>query len=304
MRIVRSGTTLVELLVALLVTAVMASATFRLIDRTQRFAQGTALLADQRGQLAGAALALRASIESVASADSEFVAASDSAVAYYAPVGHAIACALTSSSVDLAPSALASAVSLTWWNTSPQPGDAIALFDDGAANGALDDRWMRAVVTAVTGLPNACQSTPFVDSIADAGKVGWRLTISSPVPTTVRRGAPVRISRVERFALYRSSGEWMLGWTEWNPRTATWNVIQPVAGPLLPYAPVGRPSGVQLTWLDSLGAVAAWSPGGPPFHSLMLRLYAPTRKLLRMDGAGVGFHHDSIRVRIPLRNAR
>ena len=304
MRIIRRGTSLVELLVALLVTTVMASATFRLLDRTQRFVQGTALLAEQRGQLAGAALAVRASIESVASADSEFLAASDSAVAYHAPVGHAIVCAITTTSVDLAPYALASAVALTWWNTSPQPGDAIALFDDGATTGALDDQWMRAVVTGVSGLPNACQSTPFVDSLADAGKSGWRLTISRPIPTTVRPGAPVRITRVERFALYRSSGEWMLGWTEWNSRAGSWNVIQPVAGPLLPYAPVGAPGGLQLTWLDSLGAVTPWSSGGRAIHSVILMLFAPTRQLLRMDGMRVGFHHDSLGVRIPLRNAR
>ncbi|MCC6770895.1 MAG: prepilin-type N-terminal cleavage/methylation domain-containing protein [Gemmatimonadaceae bacterium] len=301
MRVNRRGFALVELLTALVITSMLGAALFRLVDRTQRFTRGTALMADQRAQLAVAAFAVEAALQGVAPSDGDVLVAADSSVSFLAPVGSAIACALGGGFVDVASPVIASGATLTWWNTAPQAGDSIAILDDGSLAGAADDRWVHAEVTAISALPNACLHSPFLDSIADAGRVGWRLAASPALPPTVTPGAVVRVGRPERFALDRSAGEWMAGWTEWNPIAGRWNVIQPVAGPLLPYAAPGSTSGMSFRWRDSLGAVLS-SAGPGNARVVEVSLGAVTRHAVRMDGAAGGMRRDSLTVRIPLRN--
>lgn len=301
MRVNPKGLALVELLVAIVITSLLVAALSRMVDRAQRFARGTALIADQRAQLAVAGMAVEASLEGIAPSDGDLLVAADSSVSYLAPVGSAIACALGSATIDLAPSIVTSGATLTWWNTAPQAGDTIAILDDGLLAGAGDDRWVHAVVTSISPLPNACLYSPWLDSIADAGRVGWRLSASPPLPPTVAPGAVLRIVRPERYALYRSAGEWMAGWTEWNPPASRWNVIQPIAGPLLPYASTGSTSGMALRWRDSLGAIVAPAGRGTA-RVVELSLGALTRQAVRMDGTAGGQRRDSLTFRIPLRN--
>ncbi|HEX4934931.1 MAG TPA: hypothetical protein VFV33_17195, partial [Gemmatimonadaceae bacterium] len=190
----------------------------------------------------------------------------------------------------------------TWWNSTPQGGDSIAILDEGSASSAVDDSWHRGAITAVTTRPGACLRSPYLDSIADAATTGWRLTIAPPLPATVRPGAVVRVLRPERFALYRSSGEWMLGWTEWNHAAASWSPIQPVAGPLLPYALPGSTSGFSVRWIDSAGLAIPPTPGSNA-RGALVSLGATTRDLVRMDGVARGFRRDSLLLRLWLRNA-
>lgn len=301
MRLTRPGFTLVELLAAIVITSLLGAALFRLVDRSQRFARGIAAMADQRAQLAVASFAVESELQGAAPADGDLVAASDSAVAYLGRVGSAVACNVGASALDLAPAGLASGVAITWWNSTPQPADSLLVFDEGASRGAADDRWWHTALVGVSSLPNACLQSPYVDSIADAGKSGWRLAIAAPLPPTIAAGAPVHVVRPQRFALYRSGSEWMLGWTEWNHAGAGWHVIQPVAGPLLPYASGLAGSGLSLAWRDSLGAPIATVPGAS-VGAVALTLRGTTREMVRMDGVAAGLRRDSLSRHVALRN--
>lgn len=302
MQLKRQGLALVELLAAIVLTTLLAGALFRLVDRSQRFARGAAELADQRAQLAVAAFAVETELQAVAPADGDLLSATDSAVAYLGRVGSAVACNVGAGTLDLAPATIASGAAITWWNSSPQPSDSLLVLDEGGRRDAGDDRWWHAAVSAVHALPDACLHTPFLDSIADAGKSGWRLTLSLPLPPTVAAGAPVLVVRPQRFALYRSLGEWMLGWSEWNAASGAWQGIQPVAGPLLPHASPPGASGFSLAWRDSGGAAIAPVPG-PPVRGVALTLRGATRRAVRMDGVTAGHHRDSLARHIALRNA-
>jgi hypothetical protein len=179
----------------------------------------------------------------------------------------------------------------------------VLVFDEGATVSASDDRWARAAIANITPVVNACLHTPFLDSLADLGSVGWRITTTIPLAPTIPIGAIARIARPERLALYRSSGEWMLGWTEWSRASGGWNTIQPLAGPLLPYANAPATSGVSLRWLDSLLVPVAPAPTSQA-SALILSLGATTRLQVRMDGVTRGARRDSVARRIALRNAR
>ena len=310
MRLTRRGFALVELLVALGITALVGGVIFRLVDRSQRFARGIAAIADQRAQLAVAAYAVETELQGAAPTDGDLIAPSDSAIAYLGKVGSAVACNVAGSAIDLAPQHLASGITIAWWNTAPQAGDSVLVLDEGGSRSAADDRWLHLAASGVTSLPNACLYSPYVDSIADAGKVGWRITTATPLPLTVVSGAAVQVVRPQRFALYRSASEWMLGWTEWNPLTGAWNVIQPVAGPLLPYAAGAATSGpatsgpaisgFALAWRDSLGVSLPAGAAGLP-RSVSLTLGAITRQAVRMDGVRAGLRRDSLSRHIALR---
>jgi hypothetical protein len=125
-----------------------------------------------------------------------------------------------------------------------------------------------------------------------------------PIPSTVRQGTLVRVTRLARFALYRSTtGDTNLGWTDWNAAAGSWNVIQPVTGPFLPYNG-GTPSasGVAMRALDSLGAATAVGPGLAAAATIAITARAATVIGIRLDGVTRGAHTDSLRSVIALRN--
>lgn len=304
MRLNRHGFVLVELLAALIITATICAALYRLVDRSQRFTRGLALMADERAQLAVAGFAVEGAVQGIDAGDGDLVAGSDSSVAILGPVGSALVCSLGAggTTLDVASPSVASGATLTWWNTAPQGGDSLVVLDEGMAPGAADDRFVHVALNAVTTLRNACLNSPYLDSIADAGSVGWRLTPRSPLPATVTIGTVLRVLRPERFALYRSGSEWTMGWTEWNAATGAWNIIQPVAGPLLPYAPPGRTSGLSFQWQDSAGRALAPAPHVPA-RVVDLSLGALSRAILHVDGVARTLRRDSLTLRIPLRNS-
>jgi hypothetical protein len=68
---------------------------------------------------------------------------------------------------------------------------------------------------------------------ADAAAPRWRLVLRDPLADDVRLGAPIRVMRRGRLALYHAgSGDWMLGWRRCAYDNASCGSVQPVAGPL------------------------------------------------------------------------
>jgi prepilin-type N-terminal cleavage/methylation domain-containing protein len=296
----RRGASLPELLVALALFGVVATAVLRALDRQARFHDGTLAILASRAQLAATHRMVAAELRSTGPGDLQRLA--DSAVVYRAVIGSALLCAVSPPTVDLAPELVAAGQALARVRTPPLSGDTLWLLDDGVSPGAADDAWLPVEVRSAARVGNACAGTPWVDPVLDAGRGGWSITVSpgSVIPATVRRGAPARLTRHARFALYRAaSGDANLGWTEWNAAARAWNVIQPVSGPFLPYnrsAPSA--SGIVLVSRDTLGAAAAAGGAG----ALVLWTRAATTRAVRMDGVARGAKTDSLRSYIGLRN--
>jgi len=303
-RAARSGSTLIELVVALALAGVIAGAALRLLDHTQRFARGTALVTEERAQLWGASATLRAAIEELSTSGGDLRTATDSSLTWAGMIGHAVACRLAPMGADLPPANLASGIPLTWWAMTPQAGDEVALLDEGTRLGAADDRWFASRVVTVASVPNGCSGTSFVDPVADAGKAGWHVRLADSLPPSVRPGAAVRVFRLQRMSLYRSAGQWMLGWADWNAAAGAWNIIQPLAGPLQPHSAPPGASGLALAWLDSAGAPHPAPAAGPGVASVRLAVRGRTTAALRMDGVARGIRSDSLRTLLTLRNRR
>lgn len=269
-----AGTTLVELLVATTLAGVLSGAAVVAVVRVRRTAADQTERALARAQLVQAAAVLahelRAAVHTPGPDDGrDLLEVSDSAIDLRTPVGGSVACTVApapgGSTVELAPAA----AGVGWWSATPRPGDAALVYDPGPRPGADDDAWReRAVVGATAG---GCTTGPFATPGLTA--TPWRLALAGPsLPATVARGAPVRVLRRRRYALYRGGdAQWALGMREWDATGPA--AVQPVAGP---FEPPAR-GGLQVTAWDSTGAPVA--PGDDRTAMLAVRLLAGRRRL-------------------------
>ena len=300
------GASLVELLVALVVFGIVGAATLRSLDRQARFHSGMLAILESRAQHAAAHEAIAIELRGASTASGDIGPLSDSSIVFRLAVGTGVACALTSSSIDLAPDSVSSGQAFARFRTAPQPGDTAWLFLEGNTDLAGDDRWEGFPVTAVAHAPGRCPGNALLDPVQDAGRPGWRLTIArTPPVVALSAGAPVRLTRKARFALYRGgTGEQWLGFTEANPVTGAWIAIQPVSGPYVPYnASAPRSSGIALMGRDSSGTASLQAGPGLPV-AITLATRTLTTRQVRMDGIVRGRLLDSLHSLISLRNAR
>lgn len=300
----RTGASLVELLAALVLFAIVGAATLRALDRQARLHAGLMAILEARSQHAAAHEALAVELRGLSPPGGDLARLADSAVAFRLPVGGGVVCALDSGSLDLAPDSLASGQVLARLRTAPQAGDTAWLLDEGAGDDAGDDRWVPLAVAAAARSPGRCDGSPLVDPVADAGRPAWRFALSGAgPPPTARPGTVVRLTRMARFALYRGgTGEHWLGFAEWNPATAAWVTIQPVSGPYTGFGSADpSASGVAFAGRDSSG-MRTTAPLG--VAGLAIATRSLTAAVVRMDGAARGRKGDSLHSFIALRNAR
>ena len=297
----RRGTSLVELLVALALFGIVGAAALRALDRQARFHTGILAILESRAQHAAAHEALAVELRGTSVAASDIGPLTDSSVVFRMPVGAGLSCDMTSTFIDLGPDSASSGQHFARFRTSPQAGDTAWVFDEGATDSASDDAWRGLAVTAVSRAMGRCAGSPLLDPVLDAGRPSWRLAIAVAPPPTVTAGAPVRLTRRARFALYRGgTGEHWLGFTEADPVSGAWITIQPVSGPYLPYASAApSTSGIALSGRDSSGIVSFVTPA-----AITVATRTRTTRAVRMDGVVRGPYADSLHSLIGLRNAK
>jgi prepilin-type N-terminal cleavage/methylation domain-containing protein len=294
----RRGSTLPELLVALTIWGVLATAFLRTVHQSLRFLNDHTVLVEQRAQLEAASHVTAALLSDASPIDGDLVALSDTAAVFRATIGTTVACRTAGPSVEIPPLSLASGIPLSAFTDQPKVGDLVARFDEGSLASAIDDHWAFHSVVAIHALTGACTTTPFADPLADATRTGWTLDLV-PAPPPTPSAIPLRLLRPLRLALYHSAPAWMLGYTEWNAASAAWNLIQPVAGALTSGA--GPAPGIHWAWHDTLGAVAPM-PNQVAVLGAMFR--APTRSPLRLRGRRSGVRLDSLGMTLVFRNRR
>ena len=297
----RHGTSLVELMVALVLFGIIGMATLRSLDRQARFHSGVLAILEARSQHAAAHEAVAVELRGVSSAAGDIGRLSDSAIVFRLPVGGGVACAGAPGVLHLAPDSVASGQSFARFRTAPQPGDTAWILDDGPSDAASDDRWLGFTVLGASRGPGHCAGSPLVDPVLDAAATSWAFTVSGVLPAMVA-GAAVRLTRIARFALYRGgTGEHWLGFTEVQPATGGWITIQPVSGPYLPYRAAAPASGgVALGGRDSSGGSTSSALAGAS-SAISMSTRTQTSRVVRMDGVQRGLRADSLHSLIGVR---
>lgn len=216
----RAGVSLVELLVALsLGGIVLAIATGSMLrqQRGVRWIEG----------LSSAELQVRPFIQlfteelSLLDASAGDIApgqASDTSLQVRAVVATSLSCD-SAATLTLLPETSATSI-LGGSASSPAAGDTAWLYG-GAARG-----WLARAVTGVSRPTVACAFP--TSSAAPA----FRLALDAPAD--VPAGAPVRVTRWERWVVYRGGdGRWYAGIRDYGPATSRFLASQPIAGPFL-----------------------------------------------------------------------
>lgn len=289
---VKSGTALVELLVALALMGVVSSIALATLQSSARWYERAALETDRAAQLTAATQVTTSLLQSASTRDGDLLAVGDSAVTWRATIGAGTVCNAAG------PSLVASREHLTKGGTSfalqtaPQVGDLVAVFDDGPLPGTTDDRWLMYTLSSLSTIAGGCVGGPLADSTRDISKLSWRFSVT-PSPATSSIGLPIRILRPTKLQLYRSGSEWSLGFSE-TSAGGGWSGTQPAAGPLASAA--RRGAGFSMYWIDTLGSPASAGPAG-----VRVSIRAPTAAAFRSD-RGLRRSTDSVLTFLAFRN--
>ena len=213
------GVTLVELLVALVLAALVLSTATTSTLRQQR-SHATIIStvgADAQIRRATQVLAGQLALLDPLADDLAPGEAEDTVVQIRAPVAASIACKREIGAATFLPDDTSS-VSLGGAVSSPRAGDTLWWRGDTV--------WNAREIIGVWGTTVSC-SSPVV-----ASGVALRVVLSGQ--DTIDAGSPLRVTRQTRYGLYRASdGTWQLGVREWNDSTHQFPAPQPMAGPLL-----------------------------------------------------------------------
>ena len=223
----RRGFTLVELLVAIVVFALVGGAVAGLLVATARRVVAARGLLGREEAIRTAVRVLRHDLEPLVPLAGELAVDGDSALRVAALRGSGVVCAIGASDVTVR----------AWASVRGAVAgrDELLVFADGDEATAGDDAWVRQPIAGA-----AASSCP-------DGRPAQRLGVAGPVPPGVRIGAPLLLREPLEYRRYRSASRAWLG----ARAVATGEVIQPVAGP---YASV---SGLVFAPLDAVRGVAA-----------------------------------------------
>lgn len=308
MRLKREAFTLPELLVALSLAGIVATALATTIVRQQRFYSAAREVLDFRAQLRDAADVLSSDIRGAAVASYGLPLMTDSAVELYTSIGTSIACAAPSGAVlALAPSVLANGNTLTSLLATPDSGDLASVYSIPSGN-ADSARWVtrRIVAFASRTLAASCSPLTGFTTVADAaaGATGYQLTMSAPLDSSVHKGAPIRFLRRGRYSIYRSSdGRWYLGYrrcaVSGPPACAT---IQPLSGPYRPYQSRGSESGLSFRYYDIGGIELPWGSSGKTVARIDIVIRGEASRRIAPVGDAQRTFRDSTVVSVSPRN--
>ena len=293
----RSGVTLAELLVVLVIMGLVGSVIMRVVLRQQRFYSAAAEITSTRADLRDIATALPGDLRGISSAGGDISSMSDSAIDFRLPLGTATICQLGTglTSVVVPPKSLGSRSGVTTWLSMPVSGDSVLIYDDGTTTSISDDSWRLYKISASPTTASCPMTTGFTRTSAEAA-AGTSFALSVAMPATTTQGSAMMFFRHAHYRLFQTtSGKWMLGYFDCPGGVC--GALTPVAGPFLPYAASG--SGVQFTYYDSTGVVTA-IPTNVARIDVVLR--AQTAAPVALVGGTKSYLQDSLAFTVSLRN--
>ena len=252
MRVSACGYTLIELLIALAIGALVIGLTSTIAFRHQRFHRDVVIAVERADQLDELVALMPISLRAIAPGEGDIApgGARDTALEFRGTIASGAICDSGSANVVFAP--LEGAPRLAASLTRPEPGDTAWFL---VASGSRET-WAPRPITGARDSAAVCRFGS-VATFGIAPRLSIALRLASPAPA----GSVVaRVTRPWRYSLYKSSdGGWYLGAKDWNPATVRFNTIQPVAGPLVS----ASAGGLRFRYLDSLGNALAAVPPDP-----------------------------------------
>jgi hypothetical protein len=277
----RGGATLVEVLVAAVLAGVVVAALHGVLLGSQRFYRAEPQILDVQRNVRSVAQILPAELRGLDAGDGDIVAMSDTAVTIKAPRALGFLCGTP----EVSASRVTVGDGLLFGYRAIDPArDSVLLFRDGDTLEEVDDRWLRARVTAVGTAP--CPD----------GSAGTRLTLAVADGASelagVTTGAPLRAFEVVRYRLYEDgSRTWWLGAQSFS---GGWSATSPLAGPLR------ARDGLRFEFVDTAGAGTG---ARTAVRQVLLTVRAQSVQRIEVVGRRSGPYRDSLTTRVFLRNS-
>jgi len=279
MRADRRGFTLVELLIALVITGMVGVGLTRLLTSSQRLATTQVETALQQAMMRQGNHLLVTEIQELGSDTSgvaDIIAMSDSTLDYRAYGVAGLACQVSATEVRIRNDA-----SLLGSTGISAGRDSLLLFIEDSVETSRDDRWVALPITAVNT----------ASSCGAASAIALSTTVLPTDLAEVKLDAMVRVYAPMRFGVVAAGGRNYLGLQQLRP---VGSAMQPLAGPV-----AGQ--GVRFTYMDSTGAVTA---NRTRVRIIRVAVYGQTDRAVRASpGAGtVAVDTDSLVSFVTLRN--
>lgn len=235
----RRGATLVELVVAMSLAAVILGAASSTLVRQRRDADSHASRVRAESQVRGALGGLQAALEGLSPEQGDLApgGARDTALQLRTVVASAVACDSDAGRVTIAADDTSEARN-GGVAAAPKLGDTLWWRPPGGP------AWIARRVMNVATSVGICAVTGGVSQAL--------LRLAFAPPDSVPKGAPLRLTRPARYSFYRAGdGSWQLGIAEWSEVLHAFASPQPVAGPFVLTAPAGIRTGFR--YFDAAG---------------------------------------------------
>ncbi len=252
----RVGTTVVEVVIAFVLAALLAALGGTALVATERHVRNAVAGSGDRRTLREAQSVLATELRTAAA--EEITLRGDTAADFLGVVGLSVACVSSGTLLVLPSSVSTNSRPFTIWRSPAAAGDQIAAFDT-----TPPAAWRTARVDTVTSRSDGAgcsSSTGFrttADSIARRAVTQLRLDRALAVGT----GAPVRILRAGRYMLHFGSDKsWSLAYRSCDP-LGVCGSAQPVVGPLA----TARDSGlsISVSGVDPVLIISVRAPSSP-----------------------------------------
>jgi prepilin-type N-terminal cleavage/methylation domain-containing protein len=276
------GFTLVELVVALVLSAVVLGGAYAVLVSSQRFYRAQSAVLEVHQGMRAVVQVLSAELRELDASAGDIIALAPDSISIRAMRGLSVLCAPP----DGGTGRIVLRESLSFGFRAVDPArDRALVFHDGDPASADDDAWLDLGVSSVNGGASCRDGAPGV-----ALDLGGRTAELDSVTV----GSPVRFYERAVYRLYADEGgAWWLGIRSYSG--GAWAAVSPVAGPLW------NASGLVFSYYDATGERTA-TPSRVARIGLAVRGLSSAP--LQGTGGRLGRYRDSLEALVLLRNGR
>jgi prepilin-type N-terminal cleavage/methylation domain-containing protein len=260
LRSIRTGFTLVELLIVIVILAVVLTSVMTIFVQQQRFYSDSSAIIETRSSTRDAAYVLQSDLRSLSPKSGDIYAMGANFIEFRSQPGATVVCTIDASRtvITVPPLNVTTGAALTSWLSAPTIGDTVLIFDPGSTPAAVSDTFNVYTLTAIPTANASCPTTTGLTTTAGEATQGFSFKVTPALSAGTTVGSPIRVLRRARYELYQAaSGNWYLGYFDCLPsRVPACNALQPIAGPYVAPNLAGT-GGIVFSFRDSLGVVTA-----------------------------------------------
>jgi len=282
------GFTLVELIVAMVLGALVAAGAYRAIVGTQRVTQAGAQKVDVQQNLRAGATYMASVLRELDATDGDINVATATRLRFRSMRWVGVLCAAPTPAGATSVVLTIRSGSVFGLRPPSVVEDSALVFADGDPGTRADDVWLSGAVTGVSGAVCGDGSAATDLTVAITGASGGQAAALA----TVTAGAPVRGFQAEELSLFQAAdSRWWMGQRTAN-RSGSWTPVRPLVGPL-------TAAGLTFAYHDTTSAMTGVLTD---IASVSITMRGESERRVRELGGNVDYTRDSIITRAALRN--